>query len=94
MQWRVETDELCLVSPVSCSLLLSPGCLLPDASPFPFCAEGLGGRQGRCLSVATALGWQREVGGAQGVKPLCELLLGSRAPAQEFLTGTLSASGG
>lgn len=44
--------------------------------------------------MATALGWQREVGGAQGVKPLCELLLGSGAPAQEFLTGTLSASGG
>lgn len=49
----------------------------PWCFPLPFCASGT---SEVLWSVATALDWQREVGGAQGVKTQCELLFSSHAP--------------
>lgn len=80
IQKREESDELCPAAPISCRppdvSRMSPT-PTTDASPFSSVPEG----QGRCLSVATPVpGWQKEVGGAQGVKTQCEVLLGSYSP--------------
>lgn len=67
---------------VSCSsYFLPPYCCLQDAPPcfpLPFCAWG--GGKGVFSVATTVLGWQKEVGGAQGVKTQCEPLLGSYPP--------------